>query len=397
MANKDFIKGIIYGAVYTVAAALIVNSCGILYKRYVKKEPNFEAKEKAIYSLLKNEYTDDIDKNEMYDGMFTGMVYYTTDNYSRYMSADEFNSFKIKNEGSYAGIGCTMYIASDLKMTIRTVYENSPAQKAGIKSGDKILKVEDTEVTLENYQQAVDKVRGEKGTSVKITLLHPDGTSNEVSVTRDTVNVPTVASAMLDNKIGYIHISAFENITYDQYSEAYKALKADGMERLIIDLRDNGGGLVTTASSIADDIIPEGIITYTEDKHGKKDYIRSKSNEIDIPLVVLTNGNSASASELVSACVQDTGKGKIVGETTYGKGVVQTTFPLYDGSAVKLTTAKYYTPKGICIDGIGIKPDVEVKAADDFTVPEITTNKAACDLEKDTQLIKAIEVVSEMN
>ena len=238
------------------------------------------------------------------------------------------------------------------------------------------------------------KIRGKENTQVNLTIYSPTTReTKDVKVTRKSISVPTVAHTVLKGDIGYIKISGFEEVTYEQYANAYNDLKKQGIKSLIIDLRDNPGGLVDSVAKVADDIIPKGIITYTEDKKGKKEYIYSKDGELDIPLVVLVNGGSASASELLSGAIQDTGKGTIVGENTYGKGVVQTTYSMNDGSAVKITTAKYYTPKGVCIDGIGIKPDVVVKSDKDYEPVIITSDKISCDEKNDKQLAKGIEIL----
>ena len=248
-------------------------------------------------------------------------------------------------------------------------------------------------VSYDNYNEAIDKIRGEKGTSMVLTIKR----ENEIfdtTVVRDEVDVPTVGGTVLNNNIGYIKIEGFEAVTYDQYKSVYDNLRSQNIKGLIIDLRDNPGGLLDTVSKIADDIIPEGIITYTEDKNGKREYIKSTEGEIDIPVAVLVNENSASASELLTAAIKDTGKGTIIGKNTYGKGVVQTTFPFNDGSAVKLTTSKYYTPNGICIDGVGVSPDIDVDNSDNYEAKTLSSDKAECDLINDLQLKKAIEVLS---
>lgn len=206
--------------------------------------------------------------------------------------------------------------------------------------------------------------------------------------------MPTVGGTVINNSIGYIKIEGFESVTYDQYKAVYDNLRKQNIKSLIIDLRNNPGGLLDIVTKVADDIIPEGVITYTEDKNGEKEYINSTKGELDIPLVVLVNENSASASELLTAAIKDTNKGTIVGKNTYGKGVVQTTFPFKDGSAVKLTTAKYYTPKGVCIDGVGVAPDVVVDNSEGFVLNSLNSDKAECDTSNDAQLKKAIEILS---
>ena len=343
---------------------------------------------------MKNQYVGDIDKDKMFEGIYMGMLYDTTDKYSRYISKKEFESYKISTTGNYVGIGAICSVHEDNTMYIKAVYKGSGADEAGLKQGDEILKIDNTSVGYENYSEAIELIRGKENTQVNLTIYSPTTKeTKDVKVTRKSISVPTVAHTVLKDNIGYIKISGFEEVTYEQYANAYNDLKKKGVKSLIIDLRDNPGGLVDSVAKVADDIIPKGIMTYTEDKKGKKEYIYSKDGELDMPLVVLVNGGSASASELLSGAIQDTGKGTIVGENTYGKGVVQTTYSMNDGSAVKITTAKYYTPKGVCIDGIGIKPDVVVKSDKDYEPVIITSEKISCDEKNDKQLAKGIEIL----
>jgi carboxyl-terminal processing protease len=279
------------------------------------------------------------------------------------------------------------------KMQVKYVIEGSPAEKSGILPGDVVEKVDDIDINAETYEDAVDAVKGEEGTNVELTIYR-EGESEEIikSVTREKVNTPTVSSKMIDDKIGYIRISQFDGVTYDQFKVELDKLKDSGMERIIVDLRDNPGGLLTSVSSILDEFLGDGVITYTEDKNGNKTYKYSHGEDINIPMVVLVNGSSASAAELFSAAVHDRGVAELVGENTYGKGVVQTTIPFTDGSALKITTSRYYTPNGVCIDGTGVKPDYEIKARADFEMPYLAGTEAEF-VENDTQLAKAIEVV----
>lgn len=395
--NKDTQKGVFLGILITIAVILVINTAQIGYRVLIKNEINYETKEKTIYNLMKDNYVDDIKDKDIYEGLFTGMVALATDKYSRYISAEDFESYKISTSGNYAGIGAKTSIdPEDYSIYIVATYENSPAEKAGLKAGDKILKVDGTIISYDNYNDAIEKIRGPEGTSIVLTLKRGSETF-DATVTRENVDVPTVGGTIIDNNIGYIKIEGFEAVTYDQYKEVYDNLRNQGITSLIIDLRNNPGGLLDSVSKIADDIIPEGTITYTEDKNGKREYIKSTKGEIDIPLAVLVNENSASASELLTAAVKDTGKGTIIGKNTYGKGVVQTTFPLNDGSAVKLTTSKYYTPKGVCIDGVGIAPDIEIDNPENFEYTTLSSNKAECDLTNDTQLIKAVQFLSNNN
>ncbi len=395
--NNDTKKGVFLGILITIAAILVINTAQIGYRVLIKKEINYETKEKTIYNLMKDNYVEDLDNEDIYEGLFTGMVALATDKYSRYISAEDFESYQISTSGNYAGIGAKTSIdPDDYSIYIVSTYENSPAEKAGLKSGDKIIKVEGTVVSYDNYDDAIDQIRGPEGTSIVLTVKRGEETF-DATVTREHVDVPTVGGTVLDNNIGYIKIEGFESVTYDQYKAVYDDLRSQGITSLIIDLRNNPGGLLDIVTKIADDIIPEGTITYTEDKNGKREYIKSSEGKLDIPLAVLVNENSASASELLTAAVKDTGKGTIIGKNTYGKGVVQTTFPLNDGSAVKLTTSKYYTPKGVCIDGVGVAPDIEVDNPENYEYTTLSSSKAECDLTNDTQLIKAVEYLTNNN
>ncbi len=393
MKDKEFRKGILYGILITITIAVAVNAIYTGYKVFVKRDINYEAKARTIYSIMEKNYVGDIDKKELFEGVYLGMLYKSADKYSTYISAEDYNDYKIKTSGNYVGIGALMTIdVNDYSIVINTVYEGSPAEKADIRPGDKLIEAEGIKVNYDNYADAVDMVRGEAGSKVNIKIFRPsENKTYDKEVTREDIDQPTVAGALMDNNIGYIAISGFESVTYDQYMETYNKLKSQGMKALIIDLRENPGGLLDTVAKIADEIIPEGTITYTEDKNGRKEYLKSAPNEIDIPLAVLVNEHSASASELLTAAVKDTGKGIIIGKNTYGKGVVQTTFPLTDGSAVKLTTARYYTPKGICIDGEGVAPDIEVENPSDYELPVLSGTEAKYNTDYDTQLKKAVE------
>lgn len=393
MKDNEFKKGILYGILMTIAIAMAVNAVYTGYKVFVRKDINYEAKAKTIYNIMEKNYVGDIDEKELFEGIYLGMLYKSADKYSTYISAEDYNDYKIKTSGNYVGIGALMNIdVNDYSIVINTVYEGSPSEKADIRPGDKLIEVEGTKVNYDNYADAVDMIRGEAGTKVKIKIFRSsENETYDKEVTREDIDQPTVAGAVIGDNIGYIAISGFESVTYDQYMEAYKSLRSQGIKALIIDLRENPGGLLETVAKIADEIIPEGTITYTEDKNGQKEYLKSAPNEIDIPLAVLVNEHSASAAELLTAAIKDTGKGVIIGKNTYGKGVVQTTFPLTDGSAVKLTTARYYTPKGVCIDGEGVAPDIEVEDPSGYELPVLSGTDAEYNTNLDTQLERAVE------
>ena len=225
--------------------------------------------------------------------------------------------------------------------------------------------------------------------------MEREGTGKfDITVTREKIEKISVKSKMLANNIGYVRITGFESSgepgsqnTYDEFKENVEALKSAGMSKMIIDVRDNPGGDLSVVCKIADMILPKGIITYTEDKHGKRTTISSDSNELDMPMAILVNGGSASASEILTGALKDYGKATVIGTKTYGKGIVQTVYPFTDGSGISITTAKYYTPNGVCIHQIGIEPDITVEMDNDKAIWELTA-------EEDVQLQKAIETVS---
>lgn len=340
-------------------------------------------KVKYLQKIIDAYYLNDIDTEKLEEGVFKGLLAGLEDPYSVYYTKEEYDAFMEDSTGKYYGIGALVSQNADTGIiTAINVFEDSPAYKAGMKSGDVIYKVEDKEVTGEDLSNVVAKMKGEKGTKVKITVYRSSENKYiELEITRDKVNVPTVEYKMLDkkNKIGYIQISQFEEVTYEQFTEAVESLQKQGMKAVIFDLRDNPGGLYSTVCDMLDDLLPEGTLVYTKDKYGKEEKQTSDEKCISIPMVVIQNGNSASASEIFAGAIQDFNAGQIVGEQSFGKGIVQTILPLTDGSAVKLTIQDYYTPSGKNIHGKGITPNVEVE--DDIKT------------EQDEQLDKALEMI----
>jgi len=332
-------------------------------------------------------YQEGLDYEAMQNGILTGMVDSLNDPYSEYYTKEELEKVSQDNEGIYYGIGAYVSMNTELSMPmISGVIANTPAEEAGLRENDVITVVDDVSMYQKSTQDAVSYIRGEEGTTVNITIYRESEQEYlDFTVERRRVESPTVNHEMM-GEIGYLQITSFDEVTVKQFEEAYDSLKEAGMKGLIIDVRSNPGGLLTSVLDISRQILPKGLIVYTEDKYGQKnEYSCDGANEIDIPLVVLVNGNSASASEILAGAVQDYGLGTIVGKTTYGKGVVQNIFALSDGSAVKLTISNYFTPNGNNIHGIGIIPDVEV---------ELDVDKYY-DEDVDTQIEKAIEVLKE--
>lgn len=345
-----------------------------------------------IENLVEKYYLNDIDTEEVENYLYKGMIAGLDDAYGAYYTKEEYQSMKDSTNGSYYGIGVemTQNMTTGI-ITITRVFDDSPAEEAGLLPGDVLYKVSDTEVTGEDLTKVVTMVKGADGTTVAIEIAR-EGESDYLTfeVERRMIELVTVTHKMLDGNIGYIAISSFDDVTVNQFMEALDDLENQGETALIIDLRNNGGGLVSTACSILDRLLPEGLIVYTEDKYGNREEMTSDAeNYFDKPLAVLVNGNSASASEIFAGAIKDYGTGTLVGTQTFGKGIVQKIYPLSDGTAVKLTVSKYYTPKGNNIHEIGITPDVEVElneeVANEVTIPE----------DQDNQLQKAIEILSE--
>lgn len=318
--------------------------------------------ESVIDKYYLNEYTNE----DLETGIYRGMVDSLGDKYGEYYTVEEIKKAREKSEGVFGGIGAYISYDEDLGCCIIAgTMEDGPADRAGLREGDIIYKVDDIDAQGMDSNEVVKYVRGEVDTVVHLTLLRETADKTEtieVDITREFIESNTVIYEMKEDNIGYIGITEFDSVTSDQFTEALAVLKGQGARGIIIDLRSNLGGNLDTACDIARNILPKGVIVYTIDKYdNRKEYTCDGEHELDLPLVMLVNKYSASASEVLTGAVKDYGKGRVVGTTTYGKGIVQTVIPLSDGSAVKLTTSSYYTPNGVCIHGTGIDPDVEVE------------------------------------
>ena len=305
---------------------------------------------------------EDIDTEEMIEGMYAGLVDSLGDPYSVYYTAEEWKQMMEDTEGIYYGIGA--YVSLDTTTgfaKISGVIAGTPAEEAGLRENDIIYLVDGE--TTQGYEltEVTSMIKGEEGTTVHLTIYR-EGEADylELDVTRRKIESPTVNYEMYDNGVGYIQITEFDDVTSDQFAEALAVIKGSDAKGLILDLRSNPGGSLPVVVDIARSILPKGMIVYTEDKYGERDeYTCDGKNELDIPLVVLINGNSASASEILAGAIKDYDKGTLIGTTTFGKGIVQRVLPLTDGTALKLTISSYYTPNGNNIHGIGIDPDIE--------------------------------------
>ena len=325
----------------------------------------------------------EITREDKETGIYKGLFESLGDVYSCYYTPEEYKSLAEQTQGVYYGIGA--YVSQDVETgicAISGVIRNSPAEAAGLMEGDLIYKVDGEDMSGLELDEVVSHIRGDEGSEVTLTLVR-DGEEIEVVLTRGKVDTPTVESEMRDDGIGYLQITEFDDVTVGQFAENFEQLKEQGMKGLIIDLRGNPGGSVTSVCAVAEQLLPKGLIFYMEDKDGNKTEYKCEGADFDLPMVVLVNEYSASAAEILSGAIKDSGIGKLVGKTTFGKGIVQDVIPLQDGSAIKLTVANYYTRGGNDIHLKGIEPDIEV---------ELDTD-AYLDDGKDTQLDKAVEVL----
>lgn len=345
----------------------------------------------SIKNKLQEYYVDydEVDEEKLIEGAISGMVDSIGDPYTAYLDKEDYASFMTTTTGSYAGIG--IYVSAlDGKLVVVAPIEDTPAAKAGIKSGDIISKVDGTEVTGSEMDKAVSMMKGTPGTEVTLTIYREGVGYKDITMKRATITLKTVKHEMLKDNIGYIRITTFDENTADNFKAALDDLKASGMKGLVIDLRDNPGGLLSTSTKIADMLLGKGTIVYTIDANGKREDEPSDDNKLDMPLTLLVNGGSASASEIVSGAVRDFKAGTLIGTKTFGKGLVQRILDLEDGTGLKVTIARYYTPSGECIQGIGITPDIVVEFNEE---QQKKYDDGKLDFYEDPQMLKAIETI----
>ena len=383
MKKRRFFRG--------AAISFLLLAMVLVTTAFVDKYHSVDKKLQAIEAVLKNYYVGDIDEQKLEEGIYKGFVAGVGDAYTNYYTSDEYASFKEKSSGVYAGIGIQMTLQTyDNSVEVTEVFEGSPAEKAGIKPKDRIIKAAGKRITGDEFNILPTLVKGTPGTTVDITIYRPEEDKYyDLTIERASVASPTVYFRMLNEEIGYIQITQFEAVTYDQFKIALDKLNKESAKGLVLDLRNNPGGLLNSVEQIADELIPQGVIVSTKDKQGKGSEYLADDKYINIPMVVLINGNSASASEVLAGALKDYNRAELIGTTTFGKGVVQTIVPLTDGSAIKLTTSQYFTPSGVCIQGIGIAPDYEVK----LSTEKILKGRELTDAEDD-QLQAAIKVVT---
>lgn len=391
--HHSFRKGLICGVLISV---LTVSVCGcgaawmlghlgftaLTSGGNAEEQAKISTKMQELQSYIDRFYLFDYDEENVESGIYKGMMAGLGDVYTNYYTPEEYASFMESSNGSYSGIGAML--SQDYNtgiITVVKVFEGSPAAEAGVQSDDILYKVKGEEVTGMDLNLVVSDLKGEEGTDVEASFMR--GTDVlDLTLTRRSIEVPTVEYRLITDKIGYISISEFDDVTDDQFIAALDDLNSQGMENLIIDLRDNGGGLVDVTCDILDQLLPEGLIVYTEDKDGNREEETSDAEHyFPGKMAVLVNGNSASASEIFAGAIKDYGVGTLIGTQTFGKGIVQSLFPLSDGSAIKVTVSRYYTPAGNNIHEVGITPDI---------ILEKDTES-----EEDNQLQKAIDVLKE--
>ncbi len=326
------------------------------------------------------------------DNIYKGFMEALDDPYSCYYTADEYKTLMESTSGSYEGIG--VVVSQNVQTKVITVvrpFEGCPGAEAGMLPGDILVEVAGNDVSGIDVSTVVSWIKGEGGTTVDIRVYRESEEKYyDFIVERRAIEVPTVGYEMMDDNIGYVQVTEFDEVTSDQFIAAVDDLKSQGMEGLIVDVRDNPGGLLSCVVEMLDYMLPEGTLVYTEDKNGEGDtYTSDAEHYFDLPLAVLVNGNSASASEIFSGAIQDYGTGTIIGTQTFGKGIVQSILPFNDGSAIKVTVSRYFTPRGTCIHGEGITPDVVVE------LDENLKNKLTIEKSEDNQLQTAIENVKE--
>lgn len=391
MQKKDFWKG--FGAALVLMAVVYFGGQFLAQMNIALPfGMSTMAKIRQIEKTLDTYYVEDYDKELAEELMYTGLAAGVGDPYTYYLSADSLAEQMEKNSGHFVGIGVEIYVGDDGYIVVSSVTPGGPAEAAGILAEDKITEVDGESITGKTAADVSALVKGEAGTDVTLTIFREStGEVLEKTVTRQDIQVKTVSWRMMDDNIGYIAITNFRENTYSQFKEALDVLEAEGMEKLVLDLRNNTGGLVKSAHEIGEELLPEGIMVYTMDKDGNREDTLCDDVYNDVPLVVLVNGNSASAAEILAGAIQDTGRGQLIGTTTFGKGLVQRLFTLPDGSGLNVTIQKYYTPNGTSIHGVGITPDYEVE------LPEEYAQQTNIPAEADTQLQKAVEVLSEKN
>lgn len=350
-----------------------------------------DAKLTEIQTLIRDNYYQDVSDEALEEGLLHGAVLALGDPYSAYMNQEEKQAYSESLEGAYDGIGVLATLDKQMRPVIAQVYRNTPAQRAGLQKGDVFLAIDGEAIDLTasaDLTQVTGKIRGKTGTEVKITVER-NGQTLDFTMKREQVHINYVTSRMLNGTVGYLKIDEFSGSALSEYQDAVAELKSAGMQKLVLDLRDNPGGFVDYAVEIADELLPSGTIISVKDKNGKSKEYTSDAAAEQFPLAVLVNGNTASASEILTVALKEHGRATIIGEKTYGKGIIQSHFNLSWGGYLKLTTASYYSPDGNPIHEVGVQPDVEISLPE-----EVVKDPGRLTDENDTQLQKALEMLA---
>jgi len=393
--KQSFLKGLGIGALAATMVMIIALTGINVFARQARWggiDPNSKLME--IYGLLSRYSIVPFNKNDMLDNMYRGFLAGVDDPYTQYLCAEALAAFHSRADGAFVGIGVTFFVDTDDPfITISDVFRGSPAEAAGLLPGDSIIAVDGTDIAGRQREDVVSRITGPENTSVVLTIYRPyESKRFDVEIIRARVEIPSVFHEMLyteDGLIGYIRLDGFDRVTPGQFDDAVAELLAEGMSGLIIDVRNNPGGMLHSVVRITDTLIPEGVIVFTVDSRGRRENTYTQTPEyLGIPLVLLVNERSASASEVLAGAIRDTDVGTIVGEQTFGKGVVQNLLNLSDGTAIKLTVQTYHSRSGENIHGIGITPDIIVEMSD-----ELGRRISTLTLEEDIQLQAAIAVI----
>lgn len=348
------------------------------------------AKINKIENLIDQYYLFDIDKNKQQEGAVEGYVKALGDPYSEFLTKEEMDSLNQQTEGEYAGVGIVVTPSETGAITVVSAIKGSPAFEKGIKKDDIILKINGKDYNASQMNDAVKVMKGKPNTDVKLTIARMENKTSkifDVNITRRMISLTTVNSQKIGD-IGYINITQFDRKTDKEFIEQYENLKKQNVKSIVLDLRNNPGGLLDSTVKIADYLLPQGVIVKTVDKNKKEDVQKSDSSEQNLPMVVLVNGSSASASEILTGALKDYKKATIVGEKTFGKGIVQTIIPMEKGEGLKLTISEYFSPNGNKIHKQGVKPDVEIK------LDEKAKGIGVEFMKEDNQLQKALEILN---
>lgn len=378
---------------FIITTAFTYNKIGYMAGKYsiIQENAKLNAKINSIKKVLEKDFLGEIDENKLIDAAIKGYVDGLDDEYTEYFTKEEMEEFKTETEGNYVGIGIYMLQnTEENNVVVLAPIKNSPAETAGIKSGDIIKKVNDKEYTAEEFDKISADIKGKEGTKVKLQIQRGEQIL-DFEVERKKIELYPIESEVLEDKTGYINISTFDEGCSKEFKENYEKLKKEKVTSLIIDLRNNGGGIVEEALEILDYILEkDSTMMITVNKEGKEEVEKAKKKaSINVPIVVLVNQNTASASEIFASALKENNKAQIVGTKTYGKGVIQELLTLSDGSGIKITTEEYYTPNKNKINKVGITPDVEIE------LPENIENIYSLERKDDTQLRRAVDILDE--